>query len=83
MDGLFVAASVVALVQFGRLRDRRLVPLALLMAFLAGAEAREGWDPWRRRFQAGALVSGLALLGLLSVEDAGARHARHDRAGRA
>ena len=70
MDGLFVAAAVVAVVQFGRLRDRRLVPLALLMAFLAGAEAREGHDPWRRRFQAGALASGLALLALLSTGDA-------------
>ena len=67
MDGLFVAATVVVLVQFARLRDRRLVPLALLMAFLAGAETREEWDPWRRRFQAGALVCGLTLLALLSA----------------
>ena len=83
MDGLFVAAAVVALVQFGRLRDRRLVLVALLMAFLAGAEAREDWDPWRRRFLAAALGSGLALLGLLSAEDETARRARDDRAGRA
>ena len=82
MDGLFVAAAVVALVQFGRLRDRRLVPIALLMAFLAGAESREGWDPWRRRFQAGALAAGLVLVALLSVEDEAARRVR-GRAGRA
>jgi hypothetical protein len=81
MDGLFVAAAVVAVVQFGRLRDRRLVPLALMMAFLAGAEAREDWDPWRRRFQLGALAAGLALLGALSAE-ADARRAGN-RGGRA
>jgi hypothetical protein len=82
MDGLFVAAAVVAVVQFGRLRDRRLVPLALMMAFLAGAEAREGWDPWRRRFQVAALASGLALLALLSAGDEAARRAP-GRGGRA
>jgi hypothetical protein len=75
MDGLFVAAAVVAVVQFGRLRDRRLVPLALMMAFLAGAFSREDWDPWRRRFQAAALASGLALVALLSAEDGSARRA--------
>ena len=81
MDGLFVAAAVVAVVQFGRLRDRRLVPLALMMAFLAGAEAREGWDPWRRRVQVAALAAGLTLVGVLSVE-AEARRAS-GRGGRA
>lgn len=80
MDGLFVAAAVVTLVQFWRLRDRRLVPLALMLAFLAGAEGREGWEPWRRRFQGAALASGLGLLALLSIEDdATARRARGDR----
>ena len=67
MDGLFVAGAVVAAAQFWRLRDRRLAVLSLMLAFLAGAEARESWDPWRRRFQVGALASGLGLLALLSV----------------
>ena len=78
MEGLFVAGAVITVVQYWRLRDRRLVPLALLLAFLAGAEAREPWEAWRRRFQIAALVSGLTLLAMLSIEDdAGARARRH------
>ena len=68
MEGLFLAGAVITLVQFWRLRDRRLVPLALLLAFLAGAEAREPWEAWRRRFQIAALASGLTLLAMLSME---------------
>ena len=67
MDGLFVAGAVVAAVQFVRLHDRRLAVLSLMFALLAGAEARESWDPWRRRCQAGALASGMGLLALLSA----------------
>jgi hypothetical protein len=37
VEGLFVAGAVIALVQFLRLRDRRLLPLAFLLALLAGA----------------------------------------------
>jgi len=37
VDGLFVAGAVVTLVQFWRRRDRRLLPLALLLALLAAA----------------------------------------------
>jgi hypothetical protein len=76
VEGLFVAAAVITLVQFWRLRDRRLVPLALLFAFMAGAEAREPWEPWRGRFQIAALASGLTLLAMLSAEDDAARRAR-------
>jgi len=81
LEGLFVAAAVVTVVQFLRLRDRRLLPLAFLFAFLAGVEGREPWEAWRRRFQVGALASGLALLAMLSIEDdAAARRARPPRA---
>ncbi len=77
MEGLFVAGAVITVVQFLRLRDRRLLALALLLAFLAGAEGREPWEPWRRRFQIAALASGLTLLAMLSIEDdAAARRAR-------
>ncbi len=70
MGGLFVAGAVITVVQFLRRRDRRVLPLALLLAFLAGAESRERWEPARQRFQLGALASGLGLLAMLSVERA-------------
>jgi hypothetical protein len=73
VEGLFVAATLITIVQFVRLRDRRLMPLAFLLAFLAGAEAREPWEPWRRRFQLAALASGLALLAMLSKDGAARR----------
>jgi hypothetical protein len=76
VEGLFVAAAVITLMQFWRLRDRRLVPLALMLAFLAGAEGREPWEAWRRRFQIAALASGFTLLAMLSIEDEAARRAR-------
>ena len=76
MEGLFVAGAVITVVQFVRLRDRRLLPLAFLLAFLAGAEGREPWEAWRRRFQVAALASGLTLLAMLSIEDDAARRAR-------
>ena len=80
MEGLFVAGAVITVVQFWRLRDRRLLPLAFLLAFLAGAEAREPWEAWRRRFQVAALASGLTLLAMFSIEDdAAARRARGER----
>jgi hypothetical protein len=69
MPGLFVAAAVVALVQFWRLRDRRLAPIAVMFAMLAGAESREDWEPWHRRYQLGALAAGLTVVALLSIED--------------
>jgi hypothetical protein len=80
VEGLFVAAAVITVVQFWRLRDRRLVPLALMLAFLAGAEGREPWEAWRWRYQIGALASALALLAMFSIEDeAAARRARGER----
>jgi hypothetical protein len=37
LEGLFVAGAVITVVQFLRLRDRRLLPLAFLLALLAAA----------------------------------------------
>jgi hypothetical protein len=76
LEGLFVAGAVITVVQFFRRRDRRLLPLAFLFAFLAGAEGREPWEAWHRRFQIAALASGLTLLAMLSIEDDAARRAR-------
>ena len=78
VEGLFVAGAVITVVQFVRLRDRRLLPLALLLAFLAGTEAREPWEAWRLRFRVAALASGLVLLTMLSIEGEAARRARRE-----
>ena len=61
MEGLLVAGATAAIVQFLRARDRRLLPLAFFLAFLAGAESREPWEAWHRRFQLAAVASGLTL----------------------
>ena len=66
MVGGFVAATVVTLLQFLRLRDRRLLLLAALFAFQAQALSREWYDFWRDVFQAGVCAAGLGLLLALS-----------------
>ena len=66
MVGLFVGATVVALLQYLRLRDRRLLPLLALFAFQAQALSREWWDVWKDVFQAAACAAGLLLLLMLS-----------------
>jgi hypothetical protein len=72
MVGGFVAATVVTLLQFLRLRDRRLLLLAAMFAFQAQALAREWYDFWRDVFQAGVCAAGLSLLLALSP-----RHPQH------
>jgi len=64
--GSFIAATVVTLVQFLRVRDRRLLLLAAMFAFQAQALAREWYDVWRNVFQAGVCAAGLALVVRLS-----------------
>jgi len=59
MVGAFVGATVVTLLQFVRLRDRRLLLLAAMFAFQAQALAREWYDFWRDVFQAGVCAAGL------------------------
>lgn len=66
MVGGFVAATVVSLLQYVRVRDRRMLLLAALFACQAQALAREWWDVWRDVYQAGVCAAGLALLLLLS-----------------
>ena len=64
MTPFFVAAAVVVLVHFARVRDRRILPLAAAFALLGLAEITDAW--WDRRWlQAGAIVAGLSLLALL------------------
>jgi hypothetical protein len=56
----------VSLLQYLRVRDRRMLVLAALFAFQAQALAREWWDVWRDVYQAGVCAAGLALLLLMS-----------------
>jgi len=64
--GGFVAATVVTLIQFLRLRDRRLLLLAAMFAFQAQALSREWYDFWRDVFETGVCAAGLGLLLALS-----------------
>jgi hypothetical protein len=64
--GFFVAATVVTLLQYLRLRDRRLLPLLALFALLALAHFRGEGDTWGRLFHFGAGFAGLATLVMIS-----------------
>jgi hypothetical protein len=64
--GSFVAATVVSLLQFMRLRDKRFLLLAALFACQAQALGREWWDGWKDVYQAGACAAGLGLVLALS-----------------
>jgi len=66
MVGGFIAATVVTLLQFLRLRDRRLLLLAAMFGFQAQALSREWYDFWRDVFQSGVCAAGLGLLLALS-----------------
>ena len=70
MVGFFVAATVVTLVQFVRLHDRRLLALTAMFVLLAAAHSRGGDDPWGRRLHLAAGTAGLGLLVLLSPRPA-------------
>ncbi len=67
MVGAYIAATVVTLLQYLRLRERRLLPLAALFAFQAEALNREWWDVWWHVSQGAACVAGLLLLVVLTL----------------
>jgi hypothetical protein len=69
----FVAAAVVATLQFLRLRDRRFLPLAAMFLLLAAAHFRGEWDGWGRFFHFAAGAAGLVTLVAISPRHA-ARH---------
>ena len=72
MGGAFVAGTVVALVQFLRVRDSRLLLLAAMFACQSQALAREWYDVWRDVFQAGVIAAGMVLVFALSPRTAAA-----------
>jgi hypothetical protein len=62
--GFHVAAAVVTLLQYVRVRDRRLLPLMAMFALLAAAHDQTDWFVARRlHFAAGACA--LLAVGLL------------------
>jgi hypothetical protein len=65
--GAYVASIVVTLVQYLRLRDRRLLPLLTLFAFQALALTRDWWDYKKEVFQTASCASGLVLLLVLTL----------------
>jgi hypothetical protein len=71
--GAYVAATVVTLVQYLRVRDRRLLALVFLFVFQAQALSREWYDFKKDVFQTGACAAGLLLVLMLSP--------RHPRPG--
>jgi hypothetical protein len=81
MVGLFIAATVVSLIQFLRVRDKRLLLLAAMFACQSQALSREWFDVWRDVFQAGVCVAGLLLLLALSPRHAHAAPPPADAAG--
>ncbi len=67
MIGAYVASMVVTLIQYVRLRDRRLLPLLALFAFQALALTRDWWDYKKEVFQTASCASGLVLLLVLTL----------------
>jgi len=67
MISAYVASMVVTLVQYVRLRDRRLLALLALFAFQALALTRDWWDYKKEVFQTAACASGLVLRLMLSM----------------
>ena len=65
LAGFFVAATVVTLLQFLRLREWQLLPLLALFASLALAHSRADWYA-ARPYHLAAGVAGLVLLLVLS-----------------
>ncbi len=67
MIGAYVASMVVTLVQYVRLRDRRLLLLLALFAFQALALTRDWWDYKKEVFQTASCAAGLVLLLVLTL----------------
>jgi hypothetical protein len=66
MVGLYVAATVVTLMQLLRRHERRLMPLLALFACLAVARFLAPGSRWAVAFEVAAIVSGLVLLAMLT-----------------
>ena len=65
MSGVLVAATVVTLLQWLRVHDRRLLPLTLMFAMMAAEQSLDWWHPWKYAFELAAAASGLVLMSML------------------
>jgi hypothetical protein len=63
--GAFVAATVAALLQYARTRDRRLLPLAAMLLLQAVALGRDSGDRFRDLAQLGVCLAGVVLVLML------------------
>ena len=64
--GLYVAATVVTLMQLLRRHERKLLPLLALFASLAVARYLGPWSRWATAFEVAAIAAGLVLLAMLT-----------------
>ncbi len=62
MIGGFIAATVVALAQYVRTRDRRLLPLMAMFLLQAFSLSCEPWDRGKDLSQAAVILAGLVLV---------------------
>ena len=67
MTGAYIASMVVTVIQYLRLRDRRLLALLALFAFQALALTRDWWDYKKEVFQTASCAAGLVLLLVLTM----------------
>jgi hypothetical protein len=63
--GIYAASTVVTLMHWLRVHDRRLLPLMGLFLTMAAAESLEPWHYWRSALQVLGAACGLALLPML------------------
>ena len=65
MSGVLVASTVVTLMQWLRVHDRRLLPLTLMFVMMAAEQSLEWWHPWKYSFELAAAACGLVLMAML------------------
>jgi uncharacterized membrane protein len=70
MVGAFVALTVVAIVQFARGRDPRLLPVMAMAALQALTLFLETGGTWKNLSQGAVCVAGLVLIFMLSAPSA-------------
>ncbi len=73
MVALYVAATVVTLMQLLRRHERRLLPLLALFTCMAVARALDPASGWATAFEVAAIAAGLVLLAMLSPRHSAVR----------